>query len=108
MKYLLLGLVAVTFTGCTVTSQTGGDYASFSLLTETTVRGDICSSFSLAEEHRLLAELSDTSIDEIMIEEKLVKKYGQNVVLDCYVKIVDFHNDQLNKIVESIDEQTAE
>jgi len=108
MKYVLFGLLALTLTGCTVATHKSGDYASFSIMADNFARGDICTSFSIIEENELLRQLNDPSIDVLLIEDHLVEKYGKNVVVDCYVKIVDHHNNKLHKIVKALDGPVAE
>ena len=107
MKYVLFALAALTLTGCTVATHRSGDYASISILADTYARGDICTSFSIQEEHELLRQLQDPSIDVILIEDHLIDKYGKNVVVDCYAKVVDYHNNQLHKVMRVFDESTT-
>ena len=107
MKYVFFALAALTLTGCTVATHRSGDYASLSILADNYARGDICTSFSIQEEHELLRQLQDTSLDVILIEDHLIDKYGKNVVVDCYAKIVEYHNKQLHKVMKVFDERVA-
>lgn len=107
MKYALFALAALTLTGCTVATHRSGDYASLSILADNYARGDICTSFSIQEEHELLRQLQDTSLNTILIEDHLIDKYGKNVVVDCYAKVVDYHNNQLHKVMRVFDESTT-
>ena len=107
MKYVLFALAALTLTGCTVATHRSGDYASLSILADNYARGDICTSFSIQEEHELLRQLQDTPLDVILIEDHLIDKYGKNVVVDCYAKIVEYHNKQLHKVMKVFDERVT-
>ena len=105
MKYFLIALAALTLSGCTVATHSSGDYASLSILTDNYARGDICASFSIQEEHELIRQLQDPSIDVILIEDHLIEKYGKNVVVDCYAKVVEYHNNQLHKVMRVFNER---
>ena len=104
MKYVLFGLLAVTLSGCVVTSRNSeGDYTSLSILSDNLIRGDICNTFSLTEEHALLHEL-DNEDGEVQIKESLIEKYGRLAVIDCYGKIVDFHNSRSMHVIQEMKE----
>jgi|DEB0MinimDraft_10_1074344.scaffolds.fasta_scaffold08929_1 hypothetical protein len=106
MKNLIvLSLGALFLSSCTVTSKHGGDYASFSILTENVARGDICTTISLSEEHELLRQLQDDDIKVILIDDHLVKKYGKLSVMECYATIIGYHNRQAVKMLGEVREK---
>ena len=104
-NFIILSLGALFLSSCTVTSKSGGDCATFSVLTENVARGDICRTFSIREEHELLHQLEDDNQEVILIDDHLVKKYGKNAVTDCYAKIIAFHNRQAVKMIREIREK---
>ena len=106
MKNLIvLSLGALFLSSCTVTSKHGGDYASFSILTENVARGDICKTISLREEHELLKQLRDDNLQVLLIDDHLVEKYGKVAVMDCYATIIGFHNRQAVKMLGEVREK---
>ena len=108
----ILGLGALFISGCTVTSKRGSDYATLSVLTENTTRGDICRTISLREEHELLNQLRDDDQEVLLIDDALVSKYGKVAVMDCYATIIGFHNRQavkmLGEVIETQETNTVE
>ena len=104
MKYVLFALAALTLTGCTVATHRSGDYASLSILTDNYVRGDICKTFSISEEHELIRQLNNPDIDEILINDHLVEKYGKTSTMDCYLKVVEHYNDNADMLIKYMQE----
>ena len=104
MKYVLFGLAALTLTGCTVATHRSGDYASLSIMADNYIRGDICRTFSISEEHELIRQLNDPNIETVMISDHLVEKYGKIATLDCYTKIITHFNKSTQLLIESVEE----
>ena len=108
-NFILIGLGAVLLTGCTVTSKSGGDYASLSILSDSINRGKICKAISISEENELLNQLEDDSTEVLMIDNHLVEKYGKLTTMECYTNIISFHNRQAAKMLgEVLKEEESE
>lgn len=104
MKYFLIALAALTLSGCTVATHSSGDYASLSILTDNYVRGDLCNTFSVNEEHELIRQLNDPNIETVLINDHLVRKYGKPATMDCYLKIIKQYNENSDLLIQYMKE----